>query len=820
MARIWPFTYFTQKTVDAGAPRKLAANRKTLHFRFNGRRYLGETGDTLAAALLANGRSVMGWSAHYHRARGIDAPVRLIRPGRLPITAPAQDIELYDGLIAQSAFWPFPVSLNWRWLAERAVRRLPGKHQGTGRPKKSVSSELAIEHLYLYTDLLVVGSGPAGLTRALAAAREGRQVIIVEQDFIIGGSLLYDAAPIDGMSAVTWRQAAVEQLSALPHVQILMRTKALSRDGEAHIFCRERVQPPPGRFNSLLPEQRDIDITAREIAFEAGKEKNSFIFRNNDLPGIVHVREAQSLLIRHDVAPGRNVVLYCNHDAAYKFAAAARDHDLSLVAIVDVRRELPDHCHQFARQAGIPLYPNHEIIAAQGLFTLRRVILRKRGDDPLDRKILLTCDALVQSADMTGEVPMPAAAGFGKCFAETERERLYTRGLPPLVTYDRALPHRAPGDLAREKLSPLRRSPLYGVSEKAGGQIRTRAGWRMADHYPLDRETPVTAARREALAAREKAALSDLSDYGKFHIEGPDAASFLAALIPLPGGKELPVGGLHRCFAISPEGWTIAEVYCWRKGEGEYLLTCHSSFSGALFDVMKKFFETNNYPKMMMRDVSEDQAAFLLAGPGADALLARALPISVMDNPLSHMAFRPLTQEGVPFILARFDLTGGPAYGILTGAGHGDILFNLLREAGQRQGLTLAGVAAREILRIEAGALSAAEMAGTEREDIPELVGLRAVSTAAEGGSAGRLKVGMLLYEGDGREPSGKGIGKITSATSSPLFEGYIALARLADGHARIGSLIRAMDRETATLVDVKVGPPRAYPPGKERGHG
>ena len=78
----------------------------------------------------------------------------------------------------------------------------------------------------------------------------------------------------------------------------------------------------------------------------------------------------------------------------------------------------------------------------------------------------------------------------------------------------------------------------------------------------------------------------------------------------------------------------------------------------------------------------------------------------------------------------------------------------------------------------------------------------------------------MLLYEGDGREPSGKGIGKITSATSSPLFEGYIALARLADGHARIGSLIRAMDRETATLVDVKVGPPRAYPPGKERGHG
>jgi glycine cleavage system aminomethyltransferase T len=111
-------------------------------------------------------------------------------------------------------------------------------------------------------------------------------------------------------------------------------------------------------------------------------------------------------------------------------------------------------------------------------------------------------------------------------------------------------------------------------------------------------------------------------------------------------------------------------------------------------------------------------------------------------------------------------------------------------------------------------------MAGTEREDIPELVGLRAVSAAAEGGSSARLKVGMRLYEGDGQEPSGKGIGKITSATTSPLFEGDIALARLADGQARIGSLIRAMDRETAALVDVKVGPPRFYLPGKERRHG
>ena len=45
-----------------------------------------------------------------------------------------------------------------------------------------------------FCDVLVVGSGPAGLAAAIAAGRSGARVVLVEQDIVLGGSLLSEAA--------------------------------------------------------------------------------------------------------------------------------------------------------------------------------------------------------------------------------------------------------------------------------------------------------------------------------------------------------------------------------------------------------------------------------------------------------------------------------------------------------------------------------------------------------------------------------------------------------------------------------------------------
>src|SRR5688572_29723457 len=86
-----------------------------LAFEYDGVRYQGYAGDTLASALLANGVHLVARSFKYHRPRGIvsagpEEPCALVRIGegaRVRPAVPATMVELYDGLLAASVnCWP------------------------------------------------------------------------------------------------------------------------------------------------------------------------------------------------------------------------------------------------------------------------------------------------------------------------------------------------------------------------------------------------------------------------------------------------------------------------------------------------------------------------------------------------------------------------------------------------------------------------------------------------------------------------------------------------------------------------------------------
>jgi NADPH-dependent 2,4-dienoyl-CoA reductase/sulfur reductase-like enzyme len=96
---------------------------KSLSFTFDGTRYQGHAGDTLASALLANGVRLMGRSFKYHRPRGPisagseepNAIVELREGARREPNTRATVAELYDGLTATSQNrWP---SLSFDALA-------------------------------------------------------------------------------------------------------------------------------------------------------------------------------------------------------------------------------------------------------------------------------------------------------------------------------------------------------------------------------------------------------------------------------------------------------------------------------------------------------------------------------------------------------------------------------------------------------------------------------------------------------------------------------------------------------------------------------
>src|SRR6478752_5963077 len=179
-------------------------------FRFDGRSYQGYAGDTLAAALLANGVRLVGRSFKYHRPRGIlsagpeepNALVELRSGARREPNTRATVAELYDGLEAQSQnrrpsldldilsinsllapaltagfyyktfMWP---AAFWEKLYEPLIRRAAGLGRAAGAEDPD-----HYEKAFAHCDVLVIGAGPTGLAAALAAGRAGARVILAD----------------------------------------------------------------------------------------------------------------------------------------------------------------------------------------------------------------------------------------------------------------------------------------------------------------------------------------------------------------------------------------------------------------------------------------------------------------------------------------------------------------------------------------------------------------------------------------------------------------------------------------------------------------
>ncbi|MCK5274548.1 MAG: (2Fe-2S)-binding protein, partial [Alphaproteobacteria bacterium] len=171
---------------------------RTISFTFDGRRYEGHPGDTLASALLANDVKIVGRSFKFHRPRGVmsagvEESGALITTGsgarRVP-NVRATTLELFEGLEAHGQHaWPSvrfdlnavnglflrffsggfyyktfmgPGRGTWAWMQyEKIIRRAAGMGEASREPDPD-SYEMAHAHC----DVLVVGSGPAGLEAA------------------------------------------------------------------------------------------------------------------------------------------------------------------------------------------------------------------------------------------------------------------------------------------------------------------------------------------------------------------------------------------------------------------------------------------------------------------------------------------------------------------------------------------------------------------------------------------------------------------------------------------------------------------------------
>ena len=389
-----------------------------LSFQFDGRRYQGHLGDSLASALLANGVHFVARSFKYHRPRGIfaagseepNALVQLARGARSEANVRATVAELYDGLVADSQNrWPslrfdfgalagtvsrlLPAGFYYKtfmwpsspraWLVyERFIRRAAGM----GRASKSADPD-RYEHQYAHCDVLIVGAGPAGLAAARAAAGAGVRVIVCDEGSRLGGSLIGDDATIDGGDAAAWIDATTRTLAANADVTLLPRTTAFgSYDGNmmglVERLTDHLASPPPH-----VPRQRLWKVRARTVVLASGAHERGIAYANNDLPGTMLAGAAGTYVRRYAVRPGSRAVLFTTNDSAYSAALALRDAGVTVAAVVDARSDadLSGTLPARAREAGLTIVSEAMIVGAHGGTRVRAVeVASRQGTRAID----------------------------------------------------------------------------------------------------------------------------------------------------------------------------------------------------------------------------------------------------------------------------------------------------------------------------------------------------------------------------------------------------------------------------------------------------
>ncbi|MBT7248132.1 MAG: sarcosine oxidase subunit alpha family protein [Rhodospirillaceae bacterium] len=423
----------------------------SLEFTFNGRRMVGHVGDTVASALLANGVRIVGRSFKYHRPRGIVAagseePNALLQLGTGGRTLPNQQatrVELFDGLVADSVnCWPGPdfdlmsgIGLFHRltpagfyyktfmWPAsfwkyyEHVIRRAAGLGRAPTEPDPD-----HYDRMNTHCDVLVVGAGPAGLSAALAAARAGARVILVDDQAEHGGSLLSTRRDINSGQALDWVAAASEEIAASNAVTVLRRTTAFGYYDHNFVGLfeqRSQILSDGGDVS----RQRIWRVRAKHVITATGSFERPLIFADNDRPGVMLAGGVRAYVNRYGVTPGRKICVFTNNDDAYRTALDLHDAGVAVPAIIDVRDDPIGELPTEAMERGIDIIDASAVTGvngARGVKSIEVMQLNAAGDGVTGQARTIECDVVCSSGGWNPAIHLHSHSG-GKAVFDTER---------------------------------------------------------------------------------------------------------------------------------------------------------------------------------------------------------------------------------------------------------------------------------------------------------------------------------------------------------------------------------------------------------------
>jgi sarcosine oxidase subunit alpha len=348
----------------------------------DGKRLEAQAGEPVVAALVAAGKLAIARSPKFHRPRG-PACLRAACDGCLARVDDVPNmmtcmVAAREGMVVRTqntlggretdllrmTDWFFPKGLNHHEIFA-GVPGLQGLMQGFARRVAGLGripgrTAAAREARRREADVVVVGSGAAGMSIASLAAERGRAVTVVDDALGPGGSLV-------GFTGQDWAPlfASFDEAVVRGAISLHLSTTAAAFYGDDLLV--------------VGPKGAEI-LTARTFILAPGAHDGVLAFEGNDVPGVMSARAGLALVAR-GVLPGDRVVVVITEGGG-PFGEV------------------------FARAMPQATVVRGEPVRVRGSLRVREVTVREGA-----RTRLLAADALLIDAPRAPAYELPAQAG-------------------------------------------------------------------------------------------------------------------------------------------------------------------------------------------------------------------------------------------------------------------------------------------------------------------------------------------------------------------------------------------------------------------------
>ncbi len=403
---------------------------------------------------------------------------------------------------------------------------------------------------------------------------------------------------------------------------------------------------------------------------------------------------------------------------------------------------------------------------------------------------------------------------------------IHVRVYPESNLFKRAVGYRMTPD------APLQLTKETGFHDRVAGLTRDLVEYR---GYWLPNSFAKDGPIEEYWACRERCVAIDLSPLRKFEVLGPDAETLLQRTLTR-NVRKLAVGQVVYSAMCFEHGGMIDDGTLFRHGPDQFRWVGGDDYGGIWLKEQAQALGLD----VRIKPATDQIHNLSVQGPRSREILRTIVWTPPGRPTIDELGWFRFTVgrigglHGMPILLSRTGYTGELGYELFCHPKDAPDLWDAVMQAGVPMGVTPMGLAALDMVRIEAGLV----FAGYEFDSTtdPFEAGIGFVVAHKDEDWIGREALArrkahprarLVGLELAGNEPAGKGdpvfvgrarIGEVTSATRSPVLRKNLALARLDVAHGdagttvEIGKLDGLQKRLPATVVPLPF-----YDPAKSR---